>query len=189
MSMRSEGGASNRQLEEFYRKDIPDTNLKVGDFIPFGKWEPDHPNSPVYMIDKRTGRKYYNHDIPTLWIKNLGSLLITVPVHSACLIANIAYRIFLICQVFVQSGSFQAKLQNSRKDGIKIAFSIVALLGLTVAGLLGLLLPREGAKLTATWEKAAYGRSIYVPCFHPQGICGKAPGHLFGGDKNNPNAF
>jgi hypothetical protein len=142
------------------------------------------------VVDRTTWKPYLNEFIGVIWLKCFGLFLGTPVVQTALLICNVAYRLFNLL-TFVhfwkehqKPCSFTARLLDFGADLLRIVAAPLALVGLELAALYGLLNPRDGRKLYATIERAEYGDGLFAPCFQPE-----AKRHLLGSDINQRNGW
>lgn len=63
--------------------------------------------------------------------------------------------------------NFKARLIEAGKDLLRIVASPIAIIGLELAAIYGLMRPYDGRKLYATFERAIYGNALIPPCFQP----------------------
>jgi len=144
--------------------------------------------TPKYLIDKTSGRRYYNETENVVRFKCLGACVATPFVHAAASLANIAYRITKLVTFSHFIGKRDALSPTNFKaagiDCLRAIFQPVGFVGLELSALYGVLKPYDGRKLYASFERALYGRHILAPCFQPE-----PTSHLFGGDPNKRNAW
>ncbi|MEI6243041.1 MAG: hypothetical protein WCP39_06525 [Chlamydiota bacterium] len=176
--------------------------VTLKDFIPWNQWEitakgADGGSSyiyengkkiPEYLIDKTTGKLYWNETKKVVRVKCFLLTLGTPFVHATALIINIAYRIFklLTFSHFRMQGHhhFKAHLLETGKDLLRIIAAPLVFFGLELSAIYGLFTPYNGRKLYASFERAEYGNRILAPCFQPN-----AQSHLFGGDPSQRDSF
>ncbi len=144
-----------------------------------------HTGIPRFVIDKSTNRKYFN-ETPVLvgfkcFLLSLGTPLIHVP---AALI-NMAYRLVKLVTLSHFRGAFDKQHFNAAGiDLLRIVAAPLAIVGLELAALYGMIRPYDGRKLYATIERATYGNFILAPCFQPD-----PKYHALGGDVNTKDVF
>lgn len=178
-------------------------SVTLKDFYPINKWKPDlegekwnccseHKGQARHLIDQTTGRKYLNQSKGVVRFKCFLLTLGTPFVHPIAGILNVAYRAlklislshFWIPKKEEKSYGFKARVQDAGKDLLRIVAQPLAIVGLELAAIYGLIRPYDGRKLYASIERAQYGNFILAPCFQPD-----AEQHLLGGDPNKKNAF
>jgi len=156
-------------------------SITIKDFQPINHWSLDRngdlsdSGEPLDLIDETTERKYRNESTQIIRFK-CALLAITVPiVHAAAACLSIAWKIMKL----VTFSYFWIPTRRESKYNLKerarlagqdlgrmIAFPL-AILGLELSTLYGLLCPHDGRKVYATIERAMYGRSVIAPCFQP----------------------
>jgi hypothetical protein len=136
-------------------------------------------------IDLSNGDPYWEDDPNTTRLKCLGLFVATPIVHAMGLVVNLANR---ICKIIsfahfwhssCASVSLNQKIGSFGKDLLRVAFSPILYIGLELSALYGLILPANGRKLYASFERCAYGKSLLAPCFQPyptQHLGGGIPG-------------
>ena len=67
---------------------------------------------------------------------------------------------------------------------MKTALAPIFYVGLELSAIYGLVLPYDGGKLYATFERCAFGTHKLAPCFQPH-----PTEHLFGGDIDEPDSW
>lgn len=138
---------------------MADINLVAGDFCPLNTWvEMDNG-----VVDLSTGREYLLQSRSNLRGKCLLLSFGTPFVQTPFLLLSTAIRVSRVLTGFhFWSGcghrpyQFQIRLQNAAKDLLLVATVPIALLGLELAALYGILRPYDGRKLYATLERAQY---------------------------------
>jgi len=157
-------------------------DIKLRDFQPISRWTDetgakkwDKDDEPLELIDQSTGRTYPHQSKAWLRFKcsmlSLGSPIL----HPIISLANAVYRIFKLISCYhfwirknnEQSSSLKGRLKEVGWDLLRVVGTPLALLGLLLAPLYGLITPYNGRKLYATFERALYGKSIIAPCFQP----------------------
>lgn len=175
-------------------------DVKLKDFSIKTQWELDEKgekweNNPTilkYIIDRSTGRKYWNESAQSIRIKCSLLLLGTLLVHFIAGMMNVAYRAlkllslshFWIKKADEQGYFFLGRAQDAGIDFLRMFLQPFVFLGLELSALYGLFSPLDGRKLYASLERAEYGGWILAPCFQPDAEC-----HLFGGDPNRSGAW
>lgn len=105
-------------------------------------------------------------------------------------VANKVSKIVLLSHFWYSSKSeetkynFTARLKEFSTDVAKVVFSPLLYIGQISAPLYGLIRPKDGRKLYATFERFVYGDYLIAPCFQPN-----PQRHLFGGDLNASNVW
>lgn len=187
-------------------------SLKINDFQPINSWRIDKEGEkftesdidsedslledqesgsleiPKYIIDETTGKKYLNESQCTIRRKCFGLAIGTPIAHIPCGLLNIGYRI----DKFI-TGSFHwwtgivddsSDPLDPIADGCRIIAQPLAIIGLELSAIYGIINPYDGRKLYASIEKAEYGRPILAPCFQPN-----PEEHFFGGDINTRDQY
>ena len=167
---------------------------------------------PMYVIDQSTNNKYWNESKNVTRLKCFLLTFGTPFVHTVASIANIAYRIlklvtlshfwvkkegeenyilklvtlshFWVKKEGEENYSFTARLKDAEVDLLRIVTTPLTIVGLELSAIFGLLTPRNGRKLYASFERAQYGNFILAPCFQPS-----PQQHALGGDPDKPNQF
>lgn len=165
------------------------TDIKLKDFCPINHWEVDNSRLwtkdtaplekliglPRHLKDKTTDRFYWNERKKTVRIKCL-KLIVAVPlVHTIGIALNIAYRIiklvtlshFWIKKEGEGKYDFKTRLKDAGKDLARIIASPIAIVGMELAVIYGLIRPYDGRKLYGTCERAIYGNALVAHCFQP----------------------
>lgn len=168
------------------------------DFMPHNNWEvweigPKYGDSttPRYIRDKSTGRVYFNEPPEIVGLKCFLLTLGTPLVHLAASVCNILYRAMKLvtgahfweeedCKPY----SLEDRLEEAGKDALRILISPLAIIGLELSALYGMIMPYDGRKLYASIERAMYESFILAPCFQPD-----PKHHLLGGDVMERGAF
>lgn len=137
---------------------------------------------PKGLVDTYTGRRYTNESAGVIRLKCFLLTMATPFVHSAASVVNTAYKIaklvslshFWIYKAEECSGlfgeteyNFQARFVDAGSDLLQIVVTPLALLGLELSAIYGLLSPYDGRKLYASFERAIYGNSVLAPCIQP----------------------
>ncbi len=180
-------------------------DVSIKDFIPINNWvfDPECLESPPsfennfgsdipFILDGNTGRRYLNESQEVVRLKCFLLILGTPLVHPIRSVINISYNIlkFTTLSHFwtekegEKAYSFKGRLYDASHDLLKIVATPIALLGLELAAIYGVIQPYEGRKLYATLERATYGHSILAPCFQPDPSY-----HLFGGAINEKDSW
>ncbi len=136
-------------------------------------------------------RDTYWLDSPrTTRLKHLALIVGTPIIQSIGALLNLANRIakVITCLHFwhpsLAGKSLSQRAWSCSKDSLRIAFTPIILVGLELSALYGLLLPNQGKKLYATFERCLYGRAVLAPCFQPS-----ASEHLLGGKAGKPDEW
>jgi hypothetical protein len=174
-------------------------SVSIKDFHPVNSWKPDEhgqkwsgSNEPAYLIDRTTGRRYFNESQGVVRFKCLLLTLGTPIVHTAASIINVAYRILKLVTLShfwapkkeESRYDFKARLTDAGKDVLRIVATPFSLLGLELASIYGVFRPYDGRKLYASIERATYGNFILAPCFQPE-----PTRHALGGDVKEKDAW
>jgi len=172
-------------------------SVVIRDFQPISTWELDSNGSkyrdqtPIYLIDTSTNKKYLNESKNCVRIKCFLLTLGTPIVHSIASLVNVVYRILKLVSFSHFTGkegetpySFKGRLKDAGLDLLRIVTTLIAFIGLELAAVYGVFTPYNGRKLYASIERAQYERFILAPCFQPM-----PTSHLFGGDMDKKDAF
>ncbi len=177
-------------------------SVTMGDFHPCNEWIPEEngltwmsDDTPMFVVDQTTHRKYWNDTSEITRIKHCGLILGTLPIHAVVGIGNIFYRAWKLisCAHFtaptqqVTPSDNQEKpegFKNAAHDCCRIALQPIAIVGLEAAACYGCCCPNDGMKLYATIERAEYEEGVLAPCFQPD-----PDRHLFNGNPNLRNQF
>lgn len=169
-------------------------NICANDFKIFNQWDIDHSRfyadgSPMYLIDRSTGKQYLNEDTSVVRFKCFLLTLGTIPVHLIASVFKVASQAFQAISCFFapnQGASYNLKsrLIECGTHLLTIARTPFAIALLELSSIFGVFSPYNGRKLYASFERAHYGHFILAPCFQP-----KAQNHLFGGNIHQRNAF
>ncbi|OGN56385.1 MAG: hypothetical protein A3D96_05270 [Chlamydiae bacterium RIFCSPHIGHO2_12_FULL_44_59] len=141
-------------------------------------------------VDLSNGDQYWEDNPYITRLKCLGLVAATPILHAIGLVLNLANRIAKIVSFahFWHSSSDHYSLSEKSwsfgKDLLRIAFSPIIYIGLELSALYGLILPDNGRKLYATFERCAYGKELLAPCFQPY-----ATRHLGGGVPGKRNEW
>jgi hypothetical protein len=153
---------------------------------------------PEYIIDKSTGRKYWNEETSSIRFKCFLLCIGTPVVHFVASIVNVAAQVVNIAKSFFTPKKEQANLDEKSnflpknklnisvvdKAIFKITRQPFALITLELSAIYGIFKPLDGRKLYASIERAQYERHVLAPCFQPD-----PTQHLFGGDPKKKGAF
>lgn len=137
------------------------------------KWDKEEP--PTELVDRSTGREYpYQSEG---WLRAKCSLLtIGAPIiHPFTSVANIVFRLFKLIIGYhlwtnINNGtsySLKGRLKEVGWDLLRIVATPLALIGLILSPIYGIITPNNGRKLYATFERAYFGRGLIAPCFQP----------------------
>lgn len=179
---------------------IKDNNSVVlKDFCLINQWQPDHTGRkwmgghgmPQKLIDMSTGRKYLNEEKSVVGFKCFLLTFGTIPVHAIASVINIALRIVTLvtfADFWLPGNSGRNDLKSRAMDYLenllKIASAPLVIIALELSAIFGMVMPYDGRKLYASFERWSYGSFILAPCFQPD-----PTSHLFGGDINRRNEF
>lgn len=160
----------------------------------------NHPVSPSHFlpytkfkngVDSSNRDQYSALDSSnTIRLKCLAVVAATPIIQAIGLVLNLANRIAKIVSFahFWHSSSshlsLSGKIWSFGKDLLRVAFSPIIYVGLELSALYGLILPENGRKLYATFERCAYGEALLAPCFQPE-----TKRHLGGASLEVPNAW
>lgn len=169
-------------------------SVTLKDFYPINTWTPeytgpnwsDKPTVPKFLIDKATGRRYWNESKGIVGFKCFLLTPGTPVVHSIASVLNVDYRIIKLVTFshFYNAKTTEEGVKEAGKDLLRIVLTPISLVGLQLAAIYGLVRPYDGRKLYATIERATYGNYILGPCFQPN-----PTRHAFGGNAQMQNAF
>lgn len=174
------------------------SSVTLRDFQPINTWELDKDGKKwkdgefKYLIDKTTGRSYWNESKGCVGFKCFLLILGTPIVHSIASLVNVAYRIvklvsfshFWMDKKGEKSSSFKERLKDAGKDLLRVVTTPSVFVGLELAAIYGMFTPYNGRKLYASFERAQYGHFILAPCFQPD-----PTRHALGGNPEERNAF
>ena len=156
-------------------------NVTLSDFHPYNTWTVV--NGPELLtkgfadyITDGTGRRYFNAPQGMVSSKCFLLVLGTPIVHPIAAIFNVLYRLlklvtfshFWIPKEEETTYNFKARLKDAGEDLLRIVASPLAIVGLELAAIYGLLMPLNGRKLYATFERATYGCAVLARCFQPE---------------------
>lgn len=156
--------------------------LMLSHFLPYTRFEKG--------VDLSNGDRYWNDDLNVTRLKCLGLVAATPIVHAIGLVLNLANRIAKIVSFahFWHPSSEHYSLSERSwslgKDLLRVALTPIIYIGLELSALYGLILPDNGRKLYATFERCAFGKELLAPCFQP---C--ATRHLGGGIPGKKNEW
>lgn len=163
--------------------------IDLSHFIPCNQWEES--SRSLYIIDKSNDDAYFNDCPRVKRLKCLALAFVTPIIHAIGILLNIANRIAKLITFShfwypddSEEYSFQNRLFEFGKDMIRIAFAPMIYVGLELSAIYGLILPYDGGKLYATFERCAFGRELAAPCFQPSPSY-----HLGGGDVFTLNSW
>lgn len=171
-------------------------SIILKDFRPVNTWKPEENgekwgngnNKSKYLVDQTTGRRYWNESKGCVRSKCVLLALGTPFVHPFAVICNVVYRILKLISFshfwMPKTGkyNFKARLAEAGKDLLRIAISPIALVGLELSSLYGIIRPYDARKLYASFERLTYNHFIMAPCFQPD-----PTRHALGGDPNRPD--
>lgn len=147
------------------------------------KWE-DEPEVPKYLLDRFTGRLYWNESKRVVGFKCALLTLGTPIVHATVGLALKIFNVITLSALRSGEGSLKERFMAFGKDVARLALLPLGIIALEMAALYGVFSPYNGRKLYASLERAFYGEFLLAPCFQPDPTC-----HLFGGDPSKHNAF
>lgn len=157
-------------------------SVSLSHFLPYTRFKEG--------VDLSNGDKYWTDHPNVTRLKCLALIAATPIIHAIGLALNLANRIAKIVSFahFWHSSSvclsFSEKKLSFCKDVLRVAFSPIIYVGLELSALYGLILPENGRKLYATFERCAYGKELLAPCFQPY-----ATRHLLGGIPGKENEW
>jgi hypothetical protein len=160
--------------------------ISLSHFIPCNRW--DEEQGGLYIIDKSNEDEYFNDSPNVKRLKCLALVAATPIVHAISTVLNAANRIAKLVTLShfwhpsANDYSFTQRFFEFGKDLIRVAFAPMIYIGLELSAIYGLILPYDGGKLYATFERCAFGRDLLAPCFQPS-----PSSHLGGGDTRQPN--
>ncbi|HSW86745.1 MAG TPA: hypothetical protein VLG49_04500 [Rhabdochlamydiaceae bacterium] len=161
--------------------------VKFSHFIPYSKWE----RNRFYIIDRTNNDRYSDDSVRVKGLKCSALAAATPVVHAISTVLNVANRIgkLITFSHFWHPSqsygySFERRLFQFGKDLLRVAFSPMIYIGLELSAIYGMVLPYDGGKLYATFERCAFGKGLLAPCFQPEPTY-----HLGGGDINQPNSW
>jgi hypothetical protein len=143
---------------------------------------PDHPISLSHFLlytQFKDGRDLSNfdqyglEDSSTTRLKCLALIVATPIVHAISIVLSLANRIVklvLFAHFWYPSQEqycFSQRAWSFGRDLLQVAFLPIIYVGLEVSAVYGLILPNNGRKLYATFERCAFGRGFLAPCFQP----------------------
>lgn len=158
--------------------------ITVSNFNPCTKWVESRARK-AWVIDTGDGYEYLND--PGKRVKCLVLVGATLIVHAVALVLNIANRIakFLsFAHLWYPNSNeaynFQDRFIEWCGDLLRIALTPIIYIGLELAAIYGTIMPFDGAKLYATFERYIYASDdgLIAPCFQPS-----PTHHLFSGDR------
>ncbi len=172
--------------------------ITLKDFQPINSWEKfGHEKiyleqevveeNYIYLIDKTTGRQYWNEPKSLVSFKGFLLTLGTPIVHPIASVFSIiskvfhiAISIFKVIFIYPFKKNFINNLKQSlifiAKDIFKIIETPVILAFLELSALYTIVNPYDGRKLYASFERLHYGSHVLAPCFQPS-----PTHHLFSG--------
>lgn len=146
--------------------------VSPSDFIPCNLWK----KKGNWIVDQCSGQPYLNDSPKIKRCKSLVLLVATAILHLVGLVLNAinrAVKVITLAHFWYKP----AGLGEFCMDTLRLALTPIVYVGLIFSALYGLVLPNDGGKLYASFERFAYGRWRLAPCFQPN-----ADVHLFGGD-------
>lgn len=177
--------------------------LSLKHFHPYSIWATDQTGPYFYngkkkfIVDSSTGDKYLNENSPVIWFKCFLLAVGTPIVHAMAAIVKVIFNLLKLISFY----DFWKTIEDDNKENksdynlakrtldagsnvINILFAPIAVLLLECSALYGLIMPRDGRKLYASFERFTYGHFVLAPCFQPE-----PEKHLLGGDLNQQNVF
>lgn len=163
--------------------------VKLSHFSPCTCWKGD--DDSLYLIDSLNGDRYFNDSAKTKRLKCLGLVASTLIVHAVSHLIDLVNRIVKLITFahFWHSCNgrdyqFGARLLNFGTDLLRIVWAPISYVGMELSAIYGLILPKEGGKLYASFERLAFDGPILAPCFQPS-----PEYHLGGGDMNKKDSW
>lgn len=170
--------------------------IKLSHFSPCTPWEEpedvyDEDTRCLYMTDSINGDIYIHDSASAKRLKCLALVGATLIVHAIGIILDIANRIAKLITFahFWHSCNgrdyaFTARLCSFGENLLRIVWDPIGYVGMELAALYGLVLPYDGGKLYATFERITFGGPFLAPCFQPE-----PEYHLGGGDMNTRDSW
>ncbi len=161
------------------RKNYP---VRLSHFMPCTKF--------LDGVDSSNGDWYWEDSPRVTRLKCLALATATPIVQAISTLLNLANRIAKLVSFahFWHPSQEQYCLRERAwsfgKDLLRVAFSPIIYVGLELSALYGLILPNNGQKLYATFERAAFGKAVLAPCFQPH-----PTRHLFRGKPGEINGW
>ena len=156
--------------------------ISLSHFLPYSEFKKG--------VDLSTGDVYWKDSKRVTRLKCLGLAAATPIVHAVGLTLNLANRVAKVISLAhfwhpsASHLSFAEKCCSCGRDLLRIAFTPFIYLGLELSAVYGLIFPKSGKKLYATFERCAYGKELLAPCFQPY-----ATKHLGGGIPGKKNEW
>lgn len=141
-------------------------------------------------VDTSNGDEYLEEDMSVTRLKCLALVAATPIVQAVSLVLNGANKVVKVVSFAhfrypsQSERAFEARLGAFGRDCLVIASSPILYVGLELATLYGLILPKNGRKLYATFERCLFGDGLLAPCFQPD-----PSGHLGGASLETLNAW
>ncbi len=180
---------------------IKSTTTTIDDFQPLNKWECEKldpkktvatwknaPNTPKFIIDKTTGKRYLNESKDTVRDKCILLFLGTIPIQPILFIIN-SVKLFpkTLSNIALQikEGNYKKVVKDIAKKIARVVFFPFTLLALVLAAFYGIVNPYDGRKLYASIERVGLvGPILLAPCFQPN-----PTSHFFGSDIEIQNVY
>lgn len=140
---------------------------------------------PAYLIDRSTGRSYWNESKAVVRVKCALLTLGTPIVHATVGLATKLFSVITLYPLWGNSdSSLKSRFKELGKEIIRLALLPLGVIALEMAALYGIFSPYNGRKVYASLERSFYGEYLLAPCFQPD-----PTRHLFGSDPNKRNVF
>lgn len=166
------------------------------------KWKPEtgknvrvwkNSQIPVFMIDRTTGKKYWNESKNCVGAKCFALALGTLFIQPVLSVIPIAYRIvkfvsfahFWIPKQDEKSYSFKERSKDVGKDLLRVVAAPIAIIALELAAIYGVFSPYNGRKLYGSIEKNMFeDKHLLAPCFQSDPMS-----HFFNGNPEERDAW
>lgn len=175
-------------------------DINIRDFSLFAEYELDHngprfsgsalnarhSNTPVYIIDTGTGKKYLNQSDSNVRIK-CGMLIFATPFLQISLLAMKFFARLsdvLLCFIAPKKSSFFWQVKEISSQILRAISIPLIYIALEISAIYGLFFPQDGRRIYAAFERLAGDERFLAPCFQVNTIK-----HLFGGDLYDRHAF
>lgn len=147
-------------------------SITLKDFYPINAWKS---HSEKFIEDATSKRLYLNRSVCEIRLDCLKLAIGTLVLQSACAIIRIAYIIvkiatfsYLWCDKKNEKKyDFTARLSDAGKDLLTILATPLALVGMELSAIFGVISPLNGSKLYASLERGLYGSFLLAPRFQP----------------------
>lgn len=157
------------------------------DFQPINKWTECEDDKnwegvgeviPEFLIDETTGKRYWNEGANSVREKctllTLGTLFIQpvlsfIPV-TRRIVKLVSFSYFWTNKQDEKSYSFKERTGNAALDLLRVIATPIAIVGLELAAIYGIITPYDGRKLYASIERNMFEKGekrLLAPCFQP----------------------